>query len=128
MVGVESVAELRVGCCPPIAVGDVAPGAVYSTKKKSGSSPLRPCSTRRAIRFSSSSSHSVDTPLADDVSLPLAEPNRSAGVHPKVVQERLGHTNIGITLDTYSHVTAGLHSAAAERVAGLVFGGPLANG
>ena len=46
----------------------------------------------------------------------------TAGVHPKVVQERLGHANIGITLDTYSHVTAGLHSDAADKVAGLVFG------
>lgn len=27
-----------------------------------------------------------------------------AGVHPKVVQERLGHATISITLDTYSHV------------------------
>jgi integrase len=48
-----------------------------------------------------------------------------AGVHPEVVQERLGHANIGITLDVYSHVTAGLHDDAAEKVAGLVFG-PLA--
>ncbi len=46
----------------------------------------------------------------------------AAGVHPEVVQERLGHANIGITLDVYSHVTAGLHDDAAERVAGLVFG------
>ena len=35
------------------------------------------------------------------------------GVHPKIVQERLGHANISITLDIYSHVTAGLHSDAA---------------
>jgi integrase len=28
----------------------------------------------------------------------------AAGVHPKVVQERLGRLQIGITLDTYSHV------------------------
>ncbi len=47
----------------------------------------------------------------------------AAGVHPKVVQERLGHANISITLDTYSHVTASLHGEAAEKVAGLVFGG-----
>ncbi len=47
----------------------------------------------------------------------------SAGVHPKVVQERLGHANISITLDTYSHVAANLHGDAAEKVAGLVFGG-----
>jgi integrase len=44
------------------------------------------------------------------------------GVHPKIVQERLGHANISITLDIYSHVTAGLHSDAANRVAGLIFG------
>ena len=30
------------------------------------------------------------------------------GVHPKVVQERLGHANVGITLDTYSHVMPGM--------------------
>jgi integrase len=38
-----------------------------------------------------------------------------AGVHPKVVSERLGHANIGITLDIYSHVLPGLQEAAAER-------------
>jgi integrase len=46
----------------------------------------------------------------------------AAGVHPKVVQERLGHGNIGITLDTYSHVTASLHAQAAEQVAAMIFG------
>ena len=44
----------------------------------------------------------------------------SAGVHPKVVQERLGHASIGITLDVYSHVADGLHADAAALVAGLV--------
>jgi integrase len=44
------------------------------------------------------------------------------GVHPKVVQERLGHTKVSITLDIDSHVTEGLHAAAADRVAGLIFG------
>jgi integrase len=37
------------------------------------------------------------------------------GVHPKVVQERLGHAGIQITLDTYSHVVPGLQEAAANR-------------
>ena len=37
------------------------------------------------------------------------------GIHPKIVQERLGHTNIQITLDTYSHVAPGLQQAAATR-------------
>jgi integrase len=38
-----------------------------------------------------------------------------AGIHPKIVQERLGHSTIAMTLDTYSHVTPGLQQAAAER-------------
>ena len=38
-----------------------------------------------------------------------------AGVHPKVVQERLGHSSIRVTLDTYSHVMGGLQEAAAQR-------------
>jgi integrase len=36
-------------------------------------------------------------------------------VHPKIVQERLGHSTIAITLDLYSHVTPGLQEAAALR-------------
>ena len=39
-----------------------------------------------------------------------------AGIHPKIVSERLGHANIGITLDTYSHVLPGLQERAAERL------------
>jgi len=43
-----------------------------------------------------------------------------AGVHPKVVSERLGHASIGITLDTYSHVMPGMQEEAAEKIdAGL---------
>jgi integrase len=36
------------------------------------------------------------------------------GVHPKIVQERLGHATISTTLDLYSHVTPGLQHKAAE--------------
>jgi integrase len=36
------------------------------------------------------------------------------GVHPKVVSERLGHSSIGITLDTYSHVLPGMQAEAAQ--------------
>lgn len=39
------------------------------------------------------------------------------GVHPKVVQERLGHATISVTLDTYSHVVPGMQQAAAEAFA-----------
>jgi integrase len=37
------------------------------------------------------------------------------GIHPKIVQERLGHSSIQITLDTYSHVAPGLQEAAVKR-------------
>lgn len=36
-------------------------------------------------------------------------------IHPKVVQERLGHANISTTLDIYSHVAPGMQAAAALR-------------
>ena len=45
-----------------------------------------------------------------------------AGVHPKVVSERLGHSTVSITLDTYSHAIPALEEAAAAKVARLVFG------
>ena len=37
------------------------------------------------------------------------------GVHPKIVQERLGHASIQITLDVYSHVSPGLQQMAAAQ-------------
>jgi integrase len=46
----------------------------------------------------------------------------TAGVHAKVVQELLGHANVAITLDTYSHVAPELHEQAALAIGGLVFG------
>jgi integrase len=45
------------------------------------------------------------------------------GVHPKVVQERLGHASIQITLDRYSHVAPGMQEDAAAKLGSLVFGG-----
>lgn len=39
------------------------------------------------------------------------------GVHPRVVQERLGHSTIAVTLGTYSHVSPSLHDEAARAVA-----------
>jgi len=39
-----------------------------------------------------------------------------ANVHPKVVQERLGHSSITTTVDTYSHVMPGIQDEAASRI------------
>jgi integrase len=45
-----------------------------------------------------------------------------AGVHPRIVQERLGHANVSITLDTYSHVDLDMQAAAAAQVSALLNG------
>jgi len=42
-------------------------------------------------------------------------------VNARVVQERLGHANVGITLNVYSHVTDSMQDDAAETVADIVF-------
>ena len=47
----------------------------------------------------------------------------AAGVPAKVVSERLGHANIAITMDTYSHVLPGMDESAASTVASLILGG-----
>jgi integrase len=43
----------------------------------------------------------------------------SMEVHPKIVQELLGHSNISMTLDTYSHVLPSLQAQAVTRLNGL---------
>ncbi len=40
----------------------------------------------------------------------------AANVHPKVVQERLGHSNMAITMDVYSHVLAPIQQEAARKL------------
>jgi len=40
----------------------------------------------------------------------------SRNVHPKIVQEMLGHATVAITLDTYSHVLPGMGDHAAEAM------------
>jgi integrase len=45
-----------------------------------------------------------------------------AGVHPKVVSERLGHATVGITLDLYSHVVPSLAKGAAEQIMRATYG------
>jgi integrase len=45
-----------------------------------------------------------------------------AGVPAKVVSERLGHSKIAITLDTYSHVLPSMGQAAAAQIGALLHG------
>jgi len=45
-----------------------------------------------------------------------------AGIHPKIVSERLGHSTISLTLDIYSHAIPHLQKEAAAELATLVLG------
>jgi site-specific recombinase XerD len=77
-------------------------------------SPIRPNSLTRAF-------HDIAVSLSKEgISLHgLRHAHASIllqqGVHPKIVQERLGHSSISTTLDIYSHVVPGLQEAAAQR-------------
>jgi integrase len=46
----------------------------------------------------------------------------AAGIHPKVVSERLGHSTVAFTMDVYSHAIPSMEAEAAERIANLVRG------
>ncbi|MNW49998.1 putative prophage phiRv2 integrase [compost metagenome] len=46
-----------------------------------------------------------------------------AGIHPKIVQERLGHSSINVTLDTYSHVLPNLQEAVLNSIGDSILGG-----
>jgi integrase len=46
----------------------------------------------------------------------------SKGVHPKIVQETLGHSSITITLDTYSHVLPNMQEKAVEAMEDILDG------
>lgn len=43
----------------------------------------------------------------------------AANVHPKVVAERLGHSRVGITLDTYSPVLPHMQRLAVDALEDL---------
>ena len=43
-----------------------------------------------------------------------------AHVHPKIVSERLGHSTVAITLDTYSHCIPSMQREAAEVISGFL--------
>lgn len=44
-----------------------------------------------------------------------------AGVHPKVVSERLGYSSIAITLDVYSHMLPNMQKEAADRLDAMLY-------
>ena len=81
--------------------------------------PLRPNTVTRA--WTMLIAHAGVKPIRlHDARHTHASPMLKQGVHPKIVQERLGHASISMTLDTYSHVAPGLQEAAAAGFDKLV--------
>ena len=89
---------------------------VFSTPQ---GSPLRPNTITRAWTILAAKAGVKRIRLHDarhtHASLMLKQ-----GIHPKIVQERLGHSTISMTLDIYSHVAPGLQEAAAKSFDTLV--------
>lgn len=47
-----------------------------------------------------------------------------AGISPKIVSVRLGHTHVAFTMQTYMHVIPGMDAEAADQIANLILGDP----
>lgn len=86
-------------------------------------------STRTGTPLDRTNVHRNHLRALDDAGLPhirihdfrhtVATLHLEQGESPKIVQERLGHSNISQTLGTYSHVLPAMHRAAADRLDGL---------
>ena len=46
----------------------------------------------------------------------------AANAHPKIVSERLGHSSVTLTMDTYSHVLPTMQDGPADQLEGMLFG------
>jgi integrase len=82
---------------------------------KADGSPFQPRSLTHAFKIFLAK-HKLPRVRLHDLRHTHATAMLKGKVHPKVVQERLGHSTIAITLDIYSHVIEGMQEDAAEIV------------
>jgi integrase len=57
-----------------------------------------------------------------DVRHTYATLSLDAGIEPKIVSDRIGHSNMAYTLTIYTHRSTGKDKPAAEKMAGIIFG------
>jgi integrase len=84
-------------------------------------SPLRPDSLSLHFRAAMPNC-SAPTIRFHDLRHTYASLALAAGVQPKVVSDRLGHSTVSLTMNTYSHAIPGVQEDAAARVASLIPG------
>ena len=82
---------------------------------RSDGSPIRPDTITRAWSYLAKKC-GISASRLHDLRHAHATILLEEGVHPKIVQESLGHSSISTTLDIYSHVVPGLQQAAARKI------------
>ena len=88
-------------------------GLVYATRS---GRPLLARNVIRAFKAALARAGLPQTTRVHDLRHAHATALLAAGVHPKVASDRLGHSSVMLTLDTYSHAVQGLNQDAARRV------------
>ena len=87
-------------------------GLVFATDR---GKPIDPSGLTRRFKALAKKAGFSDTRF-HDLRHGFATMMLSQGVHPKVVQEMLGHETISITMDTYSHVIKGMQKEAVQKL------------
>ena len=82
--------------------------------------PIRPRSLTQHFKRISKRAGLPATTRLHDLRHTAATLLLSKGIHPKIVQEILGHSTISITLDTYSHVLPNMQKGAVRAMQELI--------
>lgn len=82
--------------------------------------PMRPRSLTQHFKRLSKRAGLPSTVRLHDLRHTAATLLLSKGIHPKIVQEILGHSTISITLDTYSHVLPNMQKGAVRAMEELI--------
>lgn len=92
----------------------------FVIRQKDGSPLLPDSMTRKWIRFTEE--NNFPKIRLHDLRHSNATALIRAGVSPKVVSERLGHSDVSITLNTYTHVLPDMDAAAADKLDEILLG------
>lgn len=85
--------------------------------------PIEPRNLNRSFKALLEKAGLPSTPRLHDLRQGCAALLLAQNVHPRIVMELLGHSQISLTLDTYSHVVPSLMREAADKMDALPAGG-----
>ncbi len=105
-----------------LAIGAPTDGRVFTN---AFGEPLRPHSVGQAFNRLVETCDDLPRIRLHDLRHTHASHLLAAGVNARIVSERLGHSSVSFTLDTYGHVMPGQQADAAEAAAALLTGKPV---